>query len=185
MGGVDADLNDEWAYAGWSLIVIYTSPATAGHQLYLYDTFLYCNHDTNLDFDGDEEPGGILSGFLVPDPIIGEVNAATMTCFVTEGDDYYNGDYIALNGTKLWDRTEAESLDDVWNGQSIGMTADGVDVDTFEITWASGLLETGDTSAQIDIQTYTDIWNLVYIILSFRSEITTSDAISYTISYVP
>ncbi|HEY40832.1 MAG TPA: hypothetical protein G4O18_03120 [Dehalococcoidia bacterium] len=184
VGGVDADIEDEWAYAGWSLVIIYTSPETQGHQLYLYDNFLYCNHDENLDFDGDGEEGGLLSGFLVPAPITGEVNAATMSCFVTEGDDYYDGDYIALNGQKLWDGTEAESLEDVWNGQSLGMTADGVDVDTFYITWASGLLATGDTSAQIDIQTDMDIWNLVYIILSFRSEITTSDAISYSIGYV-
>ena len=184
VGGVNADTDDEWAYAGWSLIIIYTSPETEGHQLYLYDNFLYCNHNTNLDFDSDGEEGGILSGFLVPAPIAGEVNAATMSCFVTEGDDYYNGDYIALNDTKLWDGTEGESLNDVWNGQSIGMTADGVDVDTFYITWASGLLDTGDTSAQIDIVTDVDIWNLVYIILSFRSEITTSDAISYSIGYV-
>jgi hypothetical protein len=183
VGEVDADTDDEWAYAGWSLIIIYTSPETEGHQLYLYDQFLYCDHDTNLDFDSDGKDGGRLSGFLVPNPIASETNAATMSCFVTEGDDYYNGDHIKLNGTKLWDGTEAESLDDVWNGQSIGMTADGVDVDTFYITWASGLLEPGDTSAQIDIKTKTDIWNLVYIILAFRSEITTSDAISYYISY--
>ena len=182
VGGVDADIEDEWSYAGWSLIIIYTSPETEGHQLYLYDKFLYCASYENLDFDSDGEPGGLLSGFLVPAPIEGETNAATMTCFVTEGDDFYNGDYIALNDTKLWDGTEGESLNDVWNGQSLGMTADGVDVDTFYITWASGLLETGDTSAQIDIVTNVDIWNLVYIILSFRSEIVTSDAISYSIS---
>ena len=184
VGDVDADIEDEWAYAGWSLIIIYTSPETEGHQLYLYDTFLYCNHNTNLDFDSDGEEGGLLSGFLVPNPIAGETNAATMTCFVAEGDDYYNGDFIALNDTKLWDGTEGESLNDVWNGQSIGMTADGVDVDTFYITWASGLLETGDSSTQIDIETDTDIWNLVYIILAFRSEINTSDAISYSIGYI-
>jgi hypothetical protein len=85
---------------------------------------------------------------------------------------------------KLWDGTEGESLNDVWNGQSLGMTADGVDVDTFYVTWESGLLETGDTSVEIDIVTDIDIWNLVYIILSFRSEITTSDSISYEIGYV-
>jgi hypothetical protein len=189
VGGVDADIEDQWAFAGWSLIIIYTSPETEGHQLYLYDKFLYCNHGENLDFDSDGEEGGLLSGFLVPAPVAGDVNAATISCFVTEGDDYYDGDYIALNDEILWDHTEGdgtddESLKDVWNGQSIGMTADGVDVDTFYITWASGLLKTGDTSAKIDIQTNMDIWNLVYIILSFRSKINTSDAISYNIGYV-
>ncbi len=183
VGGVDGDTGDEWSFAGWSLIIIYSSPETEGHQLYLYDEFLYCASNENLDFDGDGQPGGTISGFYVPQPITGESNAATMTCFVTEGDDYYNGDYIALDNTKLWDGTESESLNDVWNGQSIGMTADGVDVDTFYVSWASGLLQPGDTSAQIDISTNIDIWHLVYIILSFRSEISTSDAMYYSIDY--
>jgi len=183
VGGVDADWDkdDEWAYAGWSLIIIYTSAETEGHPLYLYDTFLYCNHQTHLDFDQDGQPKGTISGFIVPDQISGEVNAARMTCFVGEGDDYYNGDYLAINDTKLWDGTEAESLNDVWNGQSLGMSADGVDVDTFYVTWASGLLEPGDTSAEIDIYTDVDIWNLVYIILSFRSLTTTGGPMSYFI----
>jgi hypothetical protein len=184
VGSVDADwdCDDEWAYAGWSLILIYSSAETQGHQLYLYDDFLYKDHDdTFLDFDQDGEEGGIVSGFLVPDPITGEINAAQLTCFVGEGDDYYNGDYLALNGTKLWDGTEAESLNDVWNGQSLGMSADGVDVDTFYVTWASDLLEPGDTSAQIDLWTDVDIWNLVYMIVSFRSETTGGGTITYLI----
>jgi len=181
VGGVSADTDDEWSYAGWSLIIIFSSPELEGHQLYIYDDFLYCDHNTNLDFDSDGQPGGTLTGFLVPEPITGETIAATLTCFVTEGDDYYNGDYIALNGTKLWDGTSGGSLNDVWNGQSLGLSADGVDVDTFYISWASGLLQTGDTTAQIDIVTDVDIWNLVYVILSFRSEITTGSAISYVL----
>lgn len=175
VGGVDAhwDRYDEWAYAGWSLIIIYESSNTLGHRLYLYDDFLYCDHYTNLDYDRDGEPGGIIGGFLVPSQITGEGDddeAAKITCFVAEGDDYYNGDYIALNGTKLWDGTEAESLNDVWNNKSIGLSADGVDIDTFSVTWGDNVLTTGDTQAQIDIYTHIDIWNLVYMIVSFRSE---------------
>ncbi len=183
VGEVDGDTGDEWSFAGWSLIIIYSSPETEGHQLYLYDEFLYCASYENLDFDGDGQPGGTISGFYVPQPVTGESNAATLTCFVTEGDDYYNGDNIRLNGTVLWDGTGGSSYYDVWNDKSLGMTADGVDVDTFYISWASGLLQSGDTSAQIDISTDIDIWHLVYIILSFRSEITISDAISYSIGY--
>jgi len=186
VGGVDAhwDRNDEWAYAGWSLVIIYTSPSTLGHRLYLYDTFLYCNHNTNLDFDQDGQPGGTIGGFLVPSQISGEGDddeAAKITCFVGEGDDYYNGDYIALNGTKLWDGTDAGSLNDVWNGKSLGMSADGVDVDTFSVTWGDNILESGDTQAQIDVGMSQDIWNLVYIILSFRSETTGTGVSIYNI----
>jgi hypothetical protein len=61
------------------------------------------------------------------------------------------------------------------------MSADGVDIDTFYVTWESGLLEPGDTSAQIDINTGTDIWNLVYMIVSFRSEVTSGGTISYIV----
>ena len=178
--GATYDAEDEWAYAGWSLIIIFTSPETKGHQLYLYDDFLYCDHYTNLDFDGDGSPGGVISGFLVPDQVAGEPYAARITCFAGEGDDWYEGDYYMFNGTKLDDGTS--SLNDVWNGRSIGMSAEGVDVDTFYVTWSSGLLQPGDTSAQVDIVTDLDIWNLVYTILSFRSDITSGGTLSYLVT---
>lgn len=202
VGGVDAtsNANDEWAYAGWSLVIIYTSPATLGHQLYLYDTFLYCNHQTDLDFDQDGSPGGTISGFLVPAQITGETNAAKITAFVGEGDDAYTGDFISLNAPssyasnpstipnsyKLWDGintngNSASNPNNVWNSQSIGLSAAGVDVDTFNVPWASGLIAAGDTTKRVDMYTDIDIWNLVYIILSFRSLTTTGGAITYLI----
>ncbi len=187
------DSYDEWAYAGWSLIIIYTSPETTGHQLYLYDDFLYKDHEDPgtpyldfLDFDQDGEPGGIISSFLVPDPIAGDVIVAKMTCFVGEGDIWYPGDYLRFNGTKLPDNDDILGLggtntDNVWNGVSIGMSAEGVDVDTFYVRWDDNLLSPGDTSAEIDIWTDIDIWNLVYIVLSFRSETTTGGTVTYLI----
>jgi hypothetical protein len=181
VGGVNGDTGNQWSYAGWSLIIIYSSTETKGHQLYLYDDFLYAHNDTNIDFDDDGEDGGAITGFIVPDPVEGEVNAAKITCFVGEGDDVWNGDSFQVNSTKLWDGTEGESLNDVWNGQSLGMSADGVDIDTFYVTWDSGLLESGDTLAQVDLPTLDDSWNLVYIILSFRSETFTGGTLSYLI----
>jgi hypothetical protein len=59
------------------------------------------------------------------------------------------------------------------------MSADGVDIDTFSVTWASGALASGDTTAHVDLYSYVDIWNLVYIILSFRSETTPGGTIAY------
>ncbi|MCJ7743046.1 MAG: hypothetical protein MUO99_00590, partial [Dehalococcoidales bacterium] len=68
VGGVDGTLgndsrpNDGYqlSHAGWSLIIIYSSPATLGHQLYLYDRFTYADDDVSsnpmrgdLDFDKD------------------------------------------------------------------------------------------------------------------------------------
>ncbi len=168
VGDVYGDTDNEWSYAAWSLIIIYSSPETKGHQLYLYDDFTYVDNDETLEFP--------ISGFLVPEPIEGEENAAKLTCFVGEGDDCYNGDYLKFNGTAL---SDGKSTSNVWNSWSYGLAQDGIDIDTFDVTWSSGLLEPGDTSAQVTMPTQTDSWNLVYIILSFRSEITTSGTITY------
>jgi hypothetical protein len=178
VGGVDADTGDEWSYAAWSLLIIYSSPETRGHQLYLYDDFIYSGMDQNVDFDGDGYPGGSISGFLVPEQIEGEVHSAKLTCFVGEGDDYYNEDYLIFEGTAL---SDGITTSDVWNSWSLGLAEDGIDIDTFYITWISGLLEPGDSSAQIDLPTEIDSWNLVYIILSFRSETTTGGTITYLV----
>ena len=135
--------------------------------------------DQNVDFDGDGEPGGSITGFVVPEPIEGEENAATITCFVGEGDDVWTGDSLAFNGTQLSDG--AGSLTNVWDSQSTNMSEDGVDVDTFYVTWASGLLEPGDSIAQLDLVTNDDSWNLIYIILSLRSETITGGTVHYVI----
>jgi hypothetical protein len=154
-------------------------PETRGHQLYLYDNFIYAHNDTNIDFDQNGQPGGDISGFLVPQPISGEVNAARLTCFVGEGDAYWTGDQLKFNGTAL---SNAKSpSNNVWNSKSPGLSADGVDIDTFDITWSSNLLKPMDTSAHIDLPTQDDSWNLVYIIISFRSDTKTGGAISYLI----
>jgi hypothetical protein len=228
--GVDGNdsYGDQLAHAGWSLIIIYSSPDTVGHQLYLYDRFSFADDDTtsnpvrgDLDFDKNGHPGGDISGFIVPNRTKDkngnwETNAATITCFVGEGDNWITGDFIALNAPgqywddnvtnyppsaipnsyKLWDnegsaQSNTQSApNNVWNSLSQVCTADGVDVDSFSIPWDSnnnGILDTGDmihegdTSAHIDLYTNSDNWNLVYIILSFRSNITMGGALSYLI----
>jgi hypothetical protein len=183
VGGVDADTGDQWSYAGWSLIIIYSSSETHGHQLYLYDEFVYSDSDSyqiiNVDFDGDGEPGGTITGFIVPEPIFGEEYAATLTCFVGEGDDCWEPDSLKFNDQYLYNNDSP--YDNVWNSQSPGMSEDGVDIDTFNITWASGILEPGDSSAQLDMLTKVDSWNLVYMILSLRSETVTGGTVHYVI----
>jgi Flp pilus assembly pilin Flp len=190
VGNVDGDLYNLLSYAGWSIVVIYFSPETAGHHLYLYDDFAYCHGEgENLDFDFDGQPGGDIQDFLIPEPPedLGKYpNAATLTCFIGEGDEYWEGDYLKFNGTKLWDgincdQNSPEAPNNVWNEQSVGVQYDGVDIDTFAITWESGLLEPGDTEAHLDMVSPLDHWNLVYIILSVRSETTTGGTTHYVI----
>ena len=179
VGNVDGDTGNQWSYAGWSLIIIYSSSDTYGQQLYLYDDFIYSGMDQNIDFDGDGQPGGIITGFIVPEPLGGEVNAAKLTCFVGEGDDCWHPDSLEFNYTELWDGEG--DVDNIWDSQSLGMSEDGVDIDTCNITWASGLLEPGDSSAQLDLPTTDDSWNLVYIILALRSETVTGGTTHYVI----
>ncbi len=180
VGGVTGSTGNQWSYAGWSLIVIYTSPETVGHQLYLYDKFMYAHNETNIDFDEDGLPGGSISGFIVPDPIEGEENAARLTVFVGDGDSAYDYDYLKFNGSNLFN--PQSPYHNVWNSVSSDVSAqNGIDIDTFDITWASGLLEQGDTYADIDMPTDVDSWNLIYIIISFRSETTTGGALSFLI----
>ena len=205
------DTGTALSFAGWSLVLIYTSPDIQAHQLYLYDKFIGSgqNPDTglNVDYDGDGIPGGTVKGFVVPQRIGTEVNAAKITCFVGEGDSSLSGDYFALNGTKLWDgtNTTAPSYDatnnpvpkpnskadpeNVWNGQSMIASNDGIDIDTLGldppngqyITWDSEILKPGDTKADITLFTRTDYWFMSYMILSFRSETTTGGSLSYLI----
>ncbi len=181
VGGVDAYIANQFSYAGWSLVIIYTSAETQGHMLFLYDTMRISVDDANTDFDGDGQPGGGISGFLVPQPVSGEVNAAKITAFVGEGDSWYSGDSLRFNGTKLDDGT-AGGTDNVWNSSSAGMSAQGVDVDSFTVTWASGLLQPGDTSAQIDLWSQEDTWQFLYMILSFRTVPDVSGSLSYLIT---
>jgi Tfp pilus assembly protein PilX len=221
-GCVLGDTGNEWSYAGWSLVLVYSSPTTLGHQIYLYDTFRYAggnggNPGNGSDIDptgATPGPGGVISGFIVPPQITGETNAATFTAFVGEGDWCYAGDFVAFNApsqywsnpwtipdgspSKLWDgiTVDASQLalppylpntaaqpDNVWNSYSQSGLSDGVDIKTFNVTWASGLLHAADTSARIDLPTQVDAWNLVYMIFSFRSSVSSGGSISYLIRH--
>ena len=186
VGGVDGDTGNQWSYAGWSLVIIYSSAETKGHQLYLYDKFMYAHNDTNIDFDGDGEAGGTITGFIVPEPIGGEEvdgNAAKITVFVGEGDSVWWGDSLYFNDVALYNAQNP--WNNVWNSRSYGMSEDGVDIDTFEIKWSAGLLDPGDTSAQLDLPTGVDSWNLIYIILLLRSETVTGGTTHYVIQPAP
>jgi hypothetical protein len=179
---------DEWSYAGWSVVVIYTSPQTEGHQLYIYDTFRYCDNAQTLNFT--------IKNFLAPQDVIDDPEAARITCFVGEGDSIYGAgnyedycwshyhvhdwDCLKLNGYYLSDLINP--WNNVWNSQSNvmpGLSIDGIDIDTFSAGYP--IIKPGDNIAQVELPTGVDSWNLVYIILSFRSETTTGGLLTYEI----
>jgi hypothetical protein len=169
----------------------------------------------DVDFDGDGEMGGTISGFKVPEKIAGDIdpNAGKLTCFIGEGDlgsSGWGNDFLAFNapssywssnatspdpftipnGYKLYDgmacwNNSSAVPNNVWNNKSIGLTRDGIDIDTFNIPWATEakpwFLEPGDSSAHIDMPTQQDSWNLVYMILSFRSKTVIGGTTHYVI----
>ncbi|GAF94026.1 unnamed protein product [marine sediment metagenome] len=167
VGDVSGRTDDDWSYAGWSLVIIYSSPSEEAHQLYLYDDFLYADQYTTHNLT--------IEGFLAPADSTGR-----LTSFTGEGDEVWGGqnqgpddiDYVKVNGYYLSDAVNP--WDNVWNGKSSGLGGgfiDGVDIETFDV---SSYISPGDTSATVELGTGVDIWNLVYIILSFRSDISTS-----------
>jgi hypothetical protein len=197
------------SYAGWSLLIVYSSPDTKGHQLYLYEDM------TSVPY---QQPNGSptvitkpLSGFIVPQKITGETDAGRLTVFVGEGDLALVNDYVAFISQhdtiehKLWDGVDCSATpwgnygnssgnpNNVWNGFSgdsdspttAGAMASesGIDVDTFHIKWANNWLQEGDTSAQIKLSTQGDGYVLVYMIISFRSKTTTGGVLGYLIKY--
>ena len=164
------DGEDNWAYAAWSIVVIYTSPATSHHQLYIDNTFRYTAERETQIFT--------VAGFLAPQDVITDPNAARVTCFVGEGDDPYEGDKLSFNGVYLSDDINDE--DNVWNSKSNvmeGVTIDGMDIDTFSVQYPT--IRPGDTEAEVQLPTVSDSWNFIYIILSFRSEPTCGGTMTY------
>jgi hypothetical protein len=164
VAGVSGNTSEEWSYAGWSLIVFYASPVEQPHQLYLYDNMLYAdqnNTDATFTIEGFEAP---------------QDAEATLTCFVGEGDEHYGWpnsgtgyDWLKFNNYYMSDAVNPQY--NVWNGISSGMggvTISGVDIDTFNVS--SPIIEARDDSAVVQLHTGTDAWNLIYILLSFRSE---------------
>jgi len=175
LGGVN-----EWAYAGWSVVVIYTSPEVEQHRLYLYDTFRYCHNSQTLVFP--------ITGFLAPPDVAGDPAAARFTCFVGEGDDVHQGDRVWLNHLQLPHPVDMVNLsNNVWNSRSSVLpfgSNDGIDIDTFAVGHGLGI-SPGDTEAVVKAGAISgdclDSWNLIYIILSFRSDLTSVTLISYII----
>jgi hypothetical protein len=194
VGEIYADTGEYVSYAGWSLIVIYSSPTTAGRFIFLRDIrdlFAFNPGHINLDFDNDSVPGGDIRNFLFPEPIrdkygvIIDPLAAKITCFVGEGDSIYTGDTLVITGQQsaasMYLSNNSSPTNNVWNSASPGMTYPGVDVDTFEVLWEDGILTPKDTMLHLDMDSGTDAWNLIYVIISVRSEIVTSGTGHYLI----
>lgn len=120
----------------------------------------------------------------MPGPIEGETIAAKITAFVGEGDNGITGDYfkVRVPPDDFHNLSNSVSPDyNVWNSNSPGLAIPGVDIDTFNVAWADGILAPEDTQADVSLLTNDDGFFMVYLILSFRSETTTGGTISFLI----
>jgi hypothetical protein len=161
----------EWSYAGWSLIIFYRSPALIQRQLYLYDDLRYRSY-----LGGGIDPTFSIGGFLAP-PVISENDKSHLTYFVGEGDGHYSGDSIKVNTYYLSDANNPQN--NVFNSYSNALlvpNTPGEDVDTFVLP--QGSILPYDTQATITLITDREIYTLVYLVLSFRSELTTGGIIT-------
>jgi hypothetical protein len=115
--------------------------------------------------------------------------AASITCFVGEGDEIYTGDTLKITGQQSghseYLSNSASPWNNVWNGMSPGCSYPGIDVDPFQVLWSDNILTPGDTRLHLDMNTTTDAWNLIYIILSIRSETVTGGTENYVITGSP
>jgi hypothetical protein len=127
--------------------------------------------------------GGGGSGASATATVGNEANAAKMTAFVGEGDAGYTGDYFKVNNNNM--SNSNSPANNVWNGDSPGLTVPGVDIDTFYVPWGNpvenGIIKPGDTTVKIDMPTDTDGFTMTYLILSFRSSTAIGNALSYLI----
>ncbi len=87
-------------YGGWSLVIIYSSSASTGHYLCLYDKL---RSVPNADGSNPYVISEPIGGFIVPEKITGETDSddvAKLTIFVGEGDvglySTNNKEYVAF-----------------------------------------------------------------------------------------
>jgi hypothetical protein len=192
------------AYAGWSLVIIYSDVSTLGHQLYLYDRFQTI---ANSSASNPVDVPITISGFITPQKIATEpstADAVKFTVFVGEGDIGLTGDHVGLFSQSaptveniLWDGVPASSdpndvapnYNDAFNSLSINgansagglLNASGIDIDTFHVPWSPVIVQPGDVTATINLRTQGDGLVSIYVIASFRSSVTSGGSVSYLI----
>jgi hypothetical protein len=170
------DTEYQWAYAGWSLIIFYNSPALIQRQLYLYDNIITVPyHSGGAEIDKLFPVGN----FLAP-PVISDNDKSHITYFVGEGDyeSIYSGSKVKVNSNWLSD-PHGNPEEDVLNSYSSGVpitNTDGVDIDTFVLP--TGCILPYATSATVTLASTIETYTLVYLVLSFRSELTTGGVIT-------
>ncbi|MGA7677257.1 MAG: pilus assembly PilX N-terminal domain-containing protein [Dehalococcoidia bacterium] len=179
--------------AGWSMIIIYSSPSKKTHQIYLYRGCQHLFQQPPIEFT--------MTGFAAPlasDLLPGENNEAKMTVFASEGDvNSPPAEYLGFKGqtTGYYQLYDVSGTADVFNSRSssggftpsnistCGVTGEisGIDIDTYTYTIATeppsgtplyNIVKPGDTSASIKVESPTNNgegFEVIYVVFSVRS----------------
>jgi len=174
--GWDGTIWGHVAYSGWSLIVLYNDPNETAHQFYLYDPIH--NADETPFFSGDYRTFEFtLSDFYPPAGVVD----GRLTYFVGEGDPHWEPDYVRFKGASQPAYSPLSGpnnpLNNVMNEQST-TGEEGIDIDTFDITTDIG----SDTAADLQFDTDIDVWNLIYVILSFKTSMVPKDNFLFNVA---
>jgi hypothetical protein len=171
---------DEKCFAGWSVIMLYSSPTETAHQFYIYDP-IHTPAECEFHVAPSSEHIFTLEDFYPPEGTI----EGKLTYFVGEGDKRaYTGDYIQLKGASSPTYTTLSDPpvnpdDNTMNSVSTGGER-GIDVDTFDIL--AGQIDIGDdTEANVRCRTDGDRWYLMYLILSFKTDIMPKEEYSFSV----
>lgn len=195
VGGVNAtpastcssDLPNQAANAGWSMIIIYSSQNTSVgvHQIYTYDNlaYLWGNGSTVSDtftINGFRAPTTNIDakvGYFVAegDPQISpdsfQFKGQTKPSFVYLGDLHSTDHNYYLNVYNSYS-TSTGFTPSTLDGEATG-TIGGVDLDIYtkdkDGNSLSGIVQPGDTQAQVLVQTQSDGIMMVYVIFSVTS----------------
>jgi hypothetical protein len=168
-----------YTYVGWSLIIFYRSPALRQRQLYLYDDFKYIGAG-GQPFTEEFS----ISGFLAP-PVLSDEDKSHVTYFIGEGDPHFDRCRTKVNAKDLED-PPGNPKHNVFNSYSNAIAdtdSDGIDIDTFELP--KNCIMPYDTSADVRLITervpqyhLAEGYTFVYLVLSFRSDLTTGGIIT-------
>jgi len=167
-----------YTYSGWSMIIFYRTPALKQRQLYLFDDFIMVTTESPPYHDEEFT----ISGFLAP-PELSEDDTSHLTYFVGEGDAHFVDSQIGINiGTAKGEWLEDDPpnpMSNVFNSKSSAIPitdSDGIDFDVFELP--QDCILPYDASALVTLRTTSEIYFLVYLVLSFRSDLTTGGIIT-------
>jgi hypothetical protein len=173
-----SNLANQSSYAGWSMIIIYSSEQKEHRHIYLYDSLAFLwNSWAEFTITGFEAPEGD--------------NEAKLTIFAGEGDDWIHNEYLQFKGQDdaqyqyLYDVSDTRYVFNAMSntggftaspipGQEPGQIS-GVDIDTYTSTRPGGgtplseIVQPGDTVATIKARSTGDGFMLIYVIFSVRS----------------